>query len=616
MSNPPLPDHYTPPDLDPSREHQAVRGIGVSAGYSIGVAHLVDRSMPDFPEYCVTPAHIEEERQRFLDALSVSRQQLRDVRDRVIQQDLHNPELLYILDAHRLILEDGMLREGTLAYIDQKCNAEWAIKRYLDDVTTLFLQMDDICLREKQRDIEQECKRVMHNLLGARPEQFYAFMHPVILVAEDFSPSDTLLMNREGVLGFVTQMGGPTSHTAILARSLGLPAIVGAPFTTHHIHAGDPLIIDGVDGILHIHPDDATLTDYEKRRRRFNALQKELQETPTGPARTKDGHRILLKANIELEEEADSAFRQGTDGIGLYRTENLYMNRTAMPDEEELTGIFSRIVQTMHGLPVTIRTLDIGGEKQSEVFWNSLDHDTPNPALGVRALRLCLQREPAVFQTQIRAILRAGVHGPVRILFPLVSDVGEVIEARSHLDKARTSLDEEGIPYLTDIEVGCMIEVPSAALTADIIAPHVDFFSIGTNDLIQFAFGIDRMNSAVSYLYQPAHPAMIRLLKSVCDAGHDHGVQVMLCGEMAGDPRLATLLVGLGLDGLSVSHTTLPVIRRMIHSLSYQDAKQMAEELLISGTTDAILDQLNTLVQNTLGSSMSDISQHSRKGPQ
>ncbi len=538
-----------------------LHGFPVSPGIAIGPAYLVIRGIPDSPEYCVTADHLENEKIRFVAALEKSRQQMAEIRLR-LQEGQHNKEMLYILDAHIMMLEDTHMREGPLAHIDRDhCNAEWAVKRYLTEVVSVFQQMENAYLREKKQDIEQVGMLILNHLMGRKDTSLADIPEPVVLVAEDFSPSDTLLMDQETILGFVTELGGRTSHTAILAKALGIPAIVGVQGATSRVRTGDQLVVDGLVGRLQINPSQERVDHFESRRLKFRSFRNKMFQASPLPAQTRDGHHIALMANIEFSEDAERACRMGAEGVGLYRTEHLYMNRTTLPDEEELYHSYLQAGESMTGRPVTIRTLDIGGEKQADVFRDRREHPAINPALGMQAIRLCLRKERAVFMTQLRAILRASATTNIRILFPMISGLKEVEEAQALLAEAKESLVREKRPFNAKIAVGIMVEVPAAALCADQLAPRVDFFSIGTNDLIQFSLAVDRVDESVAYLYEPSHPAVLRLIEMTIRAGRSHGLPVSLCGEMAGDPRYAILLLGMGVDELSVTPNCLPMIR-------------------------------------------------------
>ncbi|MEO5378314.1 MAG: phosphoenolpyruvate--protein phosphotransferase [Magnetococcus sp. DMHC-6] len=581
------------------------RGIAVSPGIAIGPVHLVARGWPDSPEYTLPTESGESaialEKERFLTALEASCTQLRQIRDR-LASGKYNKQIIYILDAHLLILEDSQMRHGPLVHIQEEyCNAEWAVKRYLAGVLAVFQGMEDAYLREKQQDIRQVGKRLLNNLMGLKSDFYTGFPHPVILVAEEFTPSDMLLMDQDTVLGFVTELGGRTSHTAILAKSLGLPAIVGVLGITTLVQNGDVLVLDGLNGRLVVNPGTADVHIYNTRRTRFRSFRTEMFETTVEPSQTQDGHRVLLKANIELSEDAERAVRFGADGIGLYRTEHLYMNRFTIPSENELYEAFLRAGKRMNGLPVTIRTLDLGGEKQADVLRHPGALGS-NPALGLHAIRLCLKRESVVFRSQLRAILRAGAECDIRILFPLVSGLGELSQSLEILSEVKDSLVRDGLPFDSAIKVGIMVEVPAAALCADQLAPRVDFFSIGTNDLIQFTLAVDRLDESVAYLYEPAHPAVLRLIDMTLRAARSHAIPVALCGEMASDPRFTALLIGMGLEELSVTTNCLPLIRKTIRGIDYGKSRDLARLVMERNLPESINHLLEEWLTETFGS--------------
>lgn len=580
---------------------ETLRGIAVSPGFASGQVHLVAHGMPEVPRYCVMPEHLAEERQRFLDAVERSHQQLREIRNRLAEEGI-NQALLTILDAHTLILEDKMLREGILAHMDQQLiNAEWAVTRYLTKIIAVFKRMKDSYLREKKSDIEQVGKHILNNLMSRHQDAVPGFSEPVILVSKEFSPADTLLMKHETVLGFVTQWGGITSHTAILAKSLGIPAIVGARHVTTRVREGDHLVVDGISGWLYINPDDETIAHFETRLKKFQHFRSQLLTTSILPAQTWDGHTLALKANIELSSDAARAFRLGADGVGLYRTEHLYMNRSVLPDEAVLYRAFREAVEVMAGRPVSIRTMDVGGEKQNDLFDLRKPHKSINPALGLQSIRLCLKVERPAFVTQLRALLRASVHGNLKILFPMISGVAELKEALQLLEETKQALQQEGIPFSDTIPVGAMVEIPSAALCAAQLASHVDFLSIGTNDLIQFTLAVDRLDESVAYLYESTHPAVLRLINMTVEAAHAAHIPVTLCGEMAGDPRCAVLLLGLGLDELSVVPSCLPLIRRTVRGIDHKRAVSVAQTVLECGQSVEVVAYLEEVMQDVYG---------------
>lgn len=588
-------------DSHGGRGEERVRGIAVSPGLAIGQARVVIDSLYNVPTYCIPPERLPDERRRFLDAVARARQQLQQVRDRLAGDGV-NQELVTILNAHVLILEDRMLHEGVLAFIDRRMNAEWAVTHHLARIVAVFKRMKDSYLREKQTDIWQVGRHILHNLMrhGVRRVSDNK-VQPAVLVSMEFSPADTLLMDHTTVLGFVTQRGGVTSHTAIMAKSLGIPAIVGIPDATTRIQQGDWLVLDGISGWLSINPRHETTVFFEDRLKKFQRFHARLRTPSIQPTQTRDGRAFLLKANIERSTDAYDAHRLGADGIGLYRTEHLYMNRDTCLDEEALYGVFREAVESMAGRPVTIRTMDIGNDTPSEPFRDGKCQRGMNPALGLQAIRLCLGAKRPIFVAQLRALLRASVHGDLRILFPMVSGVCELMEVLELFQATKLMLKREGIPFADTVPVGIMIEVPSAALCADQLATHVDFFSIGTNDLIQFTLAVDRQDESVAYLYEPTHPAVLRLIKMTVEAAHNANIPVTLCGEMAGDPGCAVLLLGLGLNELSVVPSGLPLIRRTIRGVEYKRAVAVAKTVMACGQSSEVNACLEGVMQEAFG---------------
>lgn len=554
-----------------------MKGIGVSSGIVIGKAHLVERGVVEPAHYChldisETPKEID----RFKKALKDSRNQLMRLRKK-LESDGQGKEHIRIIDAHLMILKDQMLIKDTIKVIEEeRVNAEWALKKVLISLKEFFNKIDDEYFRERSADIEHIVNRVLLNLMGKKHESVAALKEPSVLVAHDLSPTDTAQLVKGMALGFLTDVGGRTSHTAIMARSMEIPAVVGLESVTRKIEQGDQVIIDGTTGTVIINPSESVIDVYKKRRERYENYGRSLFHYKDLPSETTDGRRVTLMGNMEIIEEIDSLVDHGAEGIGLYRTEFLYLNRSDLPTEQEHLDAYRQVARKMAPNPVVVRTLDVGGDKlitQVETM------DEPNPALGLRAIRFCLKYTD-IFKTQLRGILRASAHGKLRIMFPMISAIEEIRRAKEILEVCKKELSDEGIPYDPDIEVGVMIEVPSAAMIADLIVKEVDFISIGTNDLLQYSMAIDRVNEHVAYLYEPFHPAVIRMIKTVAEAANKAGVSVGVCGEMAGEPEYAFILLGFGVGTLSMNAFSILRVKRLIRSVSFSEASKVCGEIL------------------------------------
>ena len=505
----------------------------------------------------------------------------------------------HILETHIALLKDKMLYGRTIDIIkNEGVNAEWALKKIVSNLREIFHAMTDPYLRERSGDVVQVADSIMRNLVGAERLNIAAIDKRVILVAHDLSPAETSQINLERVMGFITDRGGKASHTGIIARSLEIPAVVGLKSATSSIRSDDLIIIDGNAGNVIIHPTEDTLVRYEERKIHYEEYKAVITRESQIPAESVDGLRLAVMGNIELPEEVFALLNYGGDGIGLYRTEFQYFNRPDFPGEDELFDKYKDVVEVIAPKPVTIRTLDINGDK---ALTNHVDSDETNPALGLRAIRYCL-KNPDIFKAQLRAILRAAAYGNVRILFPMISTYFEICEANRILDEAAESLEKEGLPYKRDIEIGAMIEVPSAVIMADVIAENVDFFSIGTNDLIQYSLAIDRGNEQVAHLFQPLDPAIIRMLKHVADVAREKEIKTFMCGEMAGTPHHIPLLLGFGMDELSMNPQSIPDIKRVIRSLNVEDARSFVKEVLKQATARDAFE----LIKATYGSTLAE----------
>ncbi len=556
------------------RQRAELRGIPVSPGVVIGKAYLVDRRKVHPPEKIIEPDEVDAEIARFHRALAETRRQLEDLKVHYREGALG--DYGYLVDVHLLMLQDRMIVEETERLIREgPHSADWAVWQAIERIKSAFNGLADEYFRDRRTDLEHLGDRILRNLTGRRHERIADIQGDVVVVAHDLSPMDTAQMDVSRVRAFVTDLGGRTSHTAILARSLSIPAVVGLETVTDVANGGDTVIVDGLSGVVILNPEPEELEACRERQVRYKAYRRELESLAILPAVTRDGHKVRVEANIELLDEIQGLRRYGAEGIGLYRTEFLYMNRDRPPSEEEHLETYRKVVDAVRPFPVTIRTLDIGGDK--------MVHSVPiqeeiNPALGLRSIRLCL-KERDLFRTQLRAVLRVSAFGDVRVMFPMVSGLAELLEALKVLQEAREELDREGVEYDPDIPVGVMIEVPSAAVTADLLAPHVDFFSIGTNDLIQYALAIDRVNEHVAYLYEPLHPAVLRLIRMTCEAAERHGIPVGVCGEMAGDELYTLVLLGLGVDELSMHALSIPRIKRIIHRTTLTEARDLVERI-------------------------------------
>ncbi|WP_127477923.1 phosphoenolpyruvate--protein phosphotransferase [Sulfurivermis fontis] len=557
----------------------ALHGTGVSPGIALGPARLLQRGRLDIPHYVLPPHLVDEEVERFITALEAARAQLRAVRNQIPGGTA--ADITAFIDTHLLMLEDATLATVPIELILREgCNAEWALHLQQEALTKVFDQMDDAYLRTRRDDVEHAILRVQQILLNQDQREAAIAAEAQggrIIVTDDLSPDELMLLHQHDVAAIVTEHGGPMSHVAILARSLGIPAVVGAHNAWQYIREGEPVVVDGRQGVLLAGLDAAGTTFYRARQQQERRARSELRRLKDTPAITRDGVPITLFANIELPEDIQAARRVGAAGIGLYRTEFLYMNRSAPPDEEEQYRAYSKVVKAMKGMPVTIRTLDLGADKTADGVGS--ERSAANPALGLRAVRLCL-REPELFRPQLRAILRASQHGPVRLLIPMLSTVQEIRQVRELIDETREDLRRCRQPYAGDIAVGGMIEVPAAAVCAEDFARRLDFLSIGTNDLIQYTLAADRLDEALGHLYQPLHPAVLRLIHTTLRAGQDAGIPVTMCGEMAGDPQLTRLLLGLGLTEFSVPPPALLEVKRIITGSELEPLRRAARKIL------------------------------------
>jgi phosphoenolpyruvate-protein phosphotransferase (PTS system enzyme I) len=559
------------------------RGVGASPGIAIGRAYVVDRRRLKLPKRHLEPGEVDMEIARLKKALAESDTQLAKIKDRLHGEA--SDEGSFILEAHQMILHDEHLVDETIRRIkEERINAEWALRKTVEHIKEVFDQIEDDYFRERRSDIDFVGDRVMRNLLG---EDVGPVQPPpdAVVVAHDLSPADTAQLHRAAVAALICDAGGKTSHTAIIARAHEIPAVVGLDDVTSIVGTGDLVIVDGSSGLVLLNPSPQTVAHFRTRARREAAIGEALLANRDLPAETLDGARIHLVANIDVNDEIAGAIDHGAEGIGLYRTEFLFMERAVFPTEDEHYQTAKRALELLNGRLATFRTFDLGGDKAGPLTQGK----EMNPALGLRSIRLCLtEKGRPLFRAQLRGMLRASVHGPMRLMFPMISGVSELREAKALLEESKEELRARGEPYDPALKVGVMIEMPSAALTADLIAPEVDFFSIGTNDLIQYALAIDRVNEHVSYLYRPLHPAILRIVRYVADAAKARKIPVAMCGEMAGEPLLALVLVGLGLDELSMNAVAIPMVKSVLRASTMSEARRLADQALQLATPEEI----------------------------
>ncbi|MBT4900509.1 MAG: phosphoenolpyruvate--protein phosphotransferase [Verrucomicrobia bacterium] len=570
-----------------------LRGIPVSQGVSRSRVVVLDRTRIDPAKWGILESDPAGEEDRLQASLMETRRQILAVQERL--REALGAKEAQIFDAHLLVLEDPMLIEEATRFIrEDLVTAEFALHKASEKYAEALGKVDDSYLSERAADIRDVAQRVLADLMDqALCTGLADLTEPCVVVAHDLTPSDTAMMDPAMVLGFATEVGSRTSHTAILARSLRIPAVLGLGEVISELHTGESVLLDGFNGFVVIDPSEQTLFEYGQLVDRQTSIEKSLEVIHDDAAETRDGHRIILSANIERAADVESVLQCGAIGVGLFRTEFLFINRSDLPNEEEQFAAYRKVTESLAPDPVIIRTLDLGGDKL-------LSHvnvaEEMNPFLGWRAIRLCLQ-EKDLFRTQLRAILRASVFGNLKIMYPMISGVEELDAANVLLDECREQLRDEGVAFAEDVEIGVMIETPSAAMIADSLARRVKFFSIGTNDLIQYALAVDRLNEKIAHLYEPTHPGILRLIKATVDAGQAHGIWTGICGEMAGDLAAVPLLLGLGVSELSVTPSMVPRVKMLICSIEMSEARKLAEFALYSDSPKEILARAEVLAK-------------------
>ena len=551
------------------------KGTPASPGIIIGDAFVFDSLRPIVEKHIIPPKDVPLEIKRLKDAVEASKKEVLKIKE-LVNKEIGKAHA-DIFKFHYMMLDDPQIIQSTTDLIEKEnLNAEYALQVTFDKIITNISQVDNAYIRERKTDYDDIYLRLLNNLSGIKHQTLETLDKKVIIVAHDLSPSDTANMDKSKVLGFAVEMGGPTSHTVIMAKALEIPAVVGIDNLLTGVKNGDKIIMDGAKGIVLVNPDIKTLKKYQIKKYEFETLEKSLFKLSQLKAKTLDGYEIELAANIELPDEIEHVKKHGAKGIGLFRTEFLFLRKADLPSEEEQFEEYKKVVKETAPDPVIIRTYDLGGDK---FMSKTALMEELNPFLGLRAIRLSL-KYPEMFKTQLRAILRASIYGNIRILFPMISGLNEIRKAKGLVESVKEELKKKNVPFDDNIQIGIMIEIPSAALTSDTLAQEVDFFSIGTNDLIQYLLAVDRGNEKVSYLYDPFHPSVLKLIKYVIDNAHNNKIWVGVCGEMAARPVLAFILIGFGADELSMSSLAIPDVKRMIRNIRLDDSKMLAEKIL------------------------------------
>ena len=575
----------------PNKKDIIIKGVAASPGIAIGKVFLLEND-----DICLIRKEIPEnarkdEKKRLNDAIEKTKAELKITHDKI--NNVLGKNYAQIADVHLLILEDPTIRKDVDKLIDDGVNVEYAIFKIIDKIVRSFEAIEDDYFRERKLDIQDVGKKIIGNLLGKQRKTLANSNEDSIVVAHNLTPSDTVTIKEKLVKGFATDIGGKTSHTAIVAQGLAIPAVAGLKVISSQVEADDIIIVDGNKGEVILNPSPETLVKYKKEYNVQFAIRKKLEKLKDLPAETIDNHKVLIFANIDNPDEVQTVLDSGATGIGLYRTEFMYFNRNTMPSEEEHFEKYSKVTEAMSPYPTIIRTIDLGGDKLTKMGLLNMEREA-NPFLGLRAIRLCL-KYPDIFINQLRGILKASAYGKIRLMYPMISTLTELHEANKILEKVKQDLKKENIKFDEEMDVGSMIEVPSAAMIIDAIAKEVDFVSIGTNDLIQYTLAVDRVNENVASLYDPLHPTILRFIKHIIDESHKAGIGVGMCGEMASDPYYAPILLGFGLDEFSVASAQIPKIKRVIRSISFKNVQEVAEEILKCGDRDSISKIISTI---------------------